>query len=88
MENNLFFDTENDDGTFLFLLQVVQNVPRIRFHPKRPNIFQTLSDAEFRERFRFQKKTVCDLAEIFSEQLSTHKGHALSATTQILITLR
>jgi hypothetical protein len=88
MDENIFFNSENDDQEFLFLLQLVQNVPRLRFLPRRPNIFENLSDYEFRERFRFQKKTVIDFVEIFGEQMQTKRSHALSVTDQILMTLR
>lgn len=86
---NPFFsdsDTDSDDV----------NIPNSRVlaprrYPDRPNLFDNLSDYEFRNRFRLSKSTILDLAELLDPILKPRPRstkHAVSTINQILVTLK
>jgi hypothetical protein len=90
MAFEFFFNNENNDNEFEFLMGIVQNIPRIRIYPARPDLIEKLTDSQFRERYRFRKGTVMGFAEIFNEYLAPQcsRSSSLSTVNQILLTLR
>lgn len=65
------------------------SLPRIRTAPDRPDVFETLNDAEFRYRFRFTKETVINILEMIEEEIAPRGSgnKANSAMNKLLMTL-
>lgn len=80
-------DSEDED---IFYLQVNERLPRIRFAPERPEIFDGMTDSNFRNRFRFSKEAVLKIMEMIEVDIQPRgRGNrANSAINKFLLTLR
>lgn len=72
------------------LLVIVRSIPRRIFSQNRPELFDTLGEAEFRDRFRLNKTIVLEIRDRISEQIAprNQRRNTISSINQILITLR
>lgn len=83
-------ESDDSDDSLDELLQIVQEIPRRRFVMGRPNLFEELGEAEFRERFRLYKSVVLEICERIDEQIAPQnaRNNVINSMDQLLITLR
>ena len=74
---------------FYVLLRVNMHAERI-FRREIDNILQYYIDHELRQRYRFGRRTIEYITRIWEDDIAptTNRNHAVSATRQVLITLR
>ena len=71
-------------------------LPRVNMHAERifrreiDNILQYYNDHELQQRYRFGRRTIEYITRLLEDDISpiTNQNHAVSATRQVLITLR
>lgn len=70
--------------------EMVQMLPQPRRFIVAPDFFSSLNDREFRERFRLNKSTIMDLAELIFVKLEplNKRRNTVTPMNQLLITLR
>lgn len=89
LENPFF--SESDESSDDSDVMIVVSVPGTRRHVTRPNIFEELSEYEFRLRFRLLKVNILHLVELLDPLLAPRprsNKHAVSTMDQVLITMR
>lgn len=89
MQNPFFSNSdESSDDDLLF---IVENIPKNRQYLNSPDFFESLSEYEFRSRFRLGKGVILNLAELLDPILGPRKRstrHAISTMNQLLLTMR
>lgn len=82
--------SDEDEEEIDEIQRIFDNIPVRRSFLMRPDWFEDLGDADFRDRFRLQKGDVLRLTEILRPRLEprTLRPNVLSALDKVLITLR
>lgn len=90
LENPFFSSDEDSDFDLSDSIQGPR-VLRPRVYQPRPQFFETLSEFDFRNRFRLSKATVLNLSELVDPLLRPRPRstkHAISTINQVLLSLR
>ena len=77
-------------GIHLYALQQVNRRADRVFRREIDNILQYYDDTELQKRYRFGRETINFIVNLVQDEISpeTNRTHAVSATNQVLITLR